>query len=686
MMSGPERGPDNSMAGHHHRFQKRHANESESEQRHTCSTGSHLVHQQRKQSIHSPPLPPSANNNNNGLEQFVNSLVSRKSFLGHISIEPLAFMVMLAFYIEFPAIQDLIYTKICLEVIASHPNLTLAVRVTDGAGLSAPQLGDDTLTRANTSGGLSASFSADGRIQQQATSTTPLSISQLTVPHAPSYQDEHRHTHLLCDRLNKTAVPRHIRQEVLDSDSLFWLKYQIVTCSLSALASPYWGGLSDRIGRLVPMNAPIIASILCNSISLVFGLLISLDSQALFHINWLYVGAVVVGLSGGQPVLIMNAFSFVSDNTTTDERSKRATVLESVVFAGHSLGFFLSKLIMELGLAAPQRPWLNRHFVAFGACATLNLLSVLYTATRLRHHKFHRFLNNFEREQQETAIMSSDQVGGSAAALDGGARGGVNNNNTCELATGERLRELTSSTPDDPDGPIARADKANWSFRDSMITFRYYRETYTIATKRRDTRSILLLLLLSGFISALSLATLMSLLFIYVKMDPFNWSTSQYSQWNLISCVARGATLILLTLVMRFVPSWNLPDPIVAGVGFLSKGAGLLMVGLAQSSSMLNWSLLAFAFSEYSTPPVKSLLSKLVVREELGKVYSCLGALQSFCFILGNVAFYVTFTSYMQQDFFRLAFLVVAGIEFGAVILVLVIYTAIRRQIPQILL
>lgn len=608
-------------------------------------------------------------------DRFVQSLAAPKAFLGHITIEPLAFIAMLALYIEFPAIQDLIYTKICLEVVAKHPNLT-TINIESNhrptRSLDSPATSSDKIVffASNNTFNLNQQLPSNGRIQQQ--TTIPRTITPIT---PSAFKSDHgSRDHFLCDRLNKTAVPLEIRQEILDIDSLFWLKYQIIICSLCALSSPYWGGVSDKIGRLVPLNVSIAASTISNLISLIFGLLISLDSHSLFHVNWLYSGAILIGLSGGQSVLIMNVFSFISDNTTTEERTKRVTVLESVIYLSHSAGFFLNQLIMSLGLTSPERIWLNRHFVAFSACVLLNIICVLISLFKLRHHKFHRFLNNFEREQQEAAIIGDTVLSdydGSFARHRGKHE---------QTSNSERLRELTSSTPDDLDGSSGQLAKS-MTIWDALTSFKYYKQTYSAAMKPRDSRSIILLLLLSGFISALSLATLMSLLFIYLKMDPFNWTTSKYSMWNAITSISKGIALVALTLSMKFVAGWNVPDPLVAAIGFLSKGAGLVMIGVANSSAIINWSLLVFVLSEYSMPPIRSLLSKLVIKEELGKVYSCLGSLQNICFIFGNVAFYIAFTSFQRKDLFRLSFMVVAAIEFSALIIMLIIYTSLRRRV-----
>jgi len=616
--------------------------------------------------------------------QFISSLSRPKRCFNFITIEPLAFFAILALYIEFPSIQDLIYTKICLQVIAQHQNVTPtslnSTSLVHHSTLSSlPKeafidLDMNSASNSSTNQTSETRLSGDGRVQQPL--GQPLT-SNIRIPYT-SYENQVSRDHFLCDRLNKTAIPRHLSQLIAEGNSLFWLRYQITICLLCAISSPYWGGMSDRIGRLIPLNVPIVMAAISNSISLVFGLLISMNSHLLFQVEWLYLGAILIGISGGQAVVIVSSFSFISDNTSSESRSKRVAVLESVIYLSHSVGFYITKHIMSLGLASPEQPWLNRHFVAFALCVSLNVICVLYSILGLRHQKFHRFLNNFEREQQEAFAgdVVSPVAGGSLGRLDGRSVGGSNTS----VAGPDRARELTSSTPDDLDGPIVRSDKS-WTDWGVILTLKYYKQTYETATKFRESRASILLLLLCGFVSALSLTSLMSLLFIYLHMEPFYWTTSQYSSWNSITSITRGISLVGLTLCMKFMKSWSVPDPLVAAVGFASKGIGLSMIATAKSSALINWALLAFAFSEFSMPPIRSLLSKLVIKEEVGKIYSCLAAIQSVCFLFGNVIFYFAYTSLKLQDFFRLSFLVVAGLQFSAVIIMLLIYTDLRRKV-----
>lgn len=628
-----------------------------------------IEHRPARRKSLAPDLPPDDERS----VQFVKALTSRGGLLGSISVEPVAFLAILALYIEFPSIQDLIYTRICLNIVSDRP---------------VPQFNNSTIEFANTTSHDSYNSSSTAALssrQTQATNFTSNPISPPIIDLSSSSDMSHSESdRLMCDRRNKSAVSPTIAQEIASHNALFWLKYQLLICLLCTLASPYWGGISDRIGRIIPLNVPIIAAVLSNLISLTLGLSICLDFYHFLPVEVLFIGAVITGLSGGQAVIIVSAFSFIGDNTSVSSRSKRVTVLEAVIYLSHSVGFYLTQHIMTLNLAqlihgSSIAWWLNRHFVAFALCILLNLLSVLYSSCKLRHHKFHRLMNNFEREQQDqiTNGISQQQFTGSAITIVDNAS--VNRSTNTLHTSQDRPRELTVSTPDDLDGPVARSDKrwsADWSL---LLTFRYYRETMRTAVRAREARSIILLLLLCGLISTLSLVSLMSLLYIYLRNEPFGWTTSRYSWWNSITSITRGVALVLLSLCMKFVQNWNVPDPLVAAVGFACKGAGLLMIGLAQTSTILDWSLLPFVLSEFTMPPIRSLLSKLVTGDELGKIYSCLGALQNICFLMGNIIFYMSVSIIGVHNFY-LCFIVVAVCQFVAVIIMFYVYANLQTR------
>lgn len=593
----------------------------------------------------------------------IRSLSTRRGIFSHVTVEPATFCAVLALFIELPSVQDLIYTKICLENTANqtsqHPYHHSSLANNLNPATTPIRLNDYANSTNNY-------LPSNGRIQGDSNVIETIEVI--------THRDD-PYGLLLCDRINKTRLAPQTRQSIENHYQKFWLTYQLIICLMCAFTAPYWGGISDRIGRLIPLNIPLLMASVSSGFYLCCGILASLGMESFYSVKWLYLCAILVGLSGGQAVVIVNSFGFVSDNSSLESRSKRIVILETVQNVGHSIGFMLAKYIMRMSLDINTNlpKWLNRHAIAFITCMLLNLSGILYSVIFLRHLKFHRFLNNFEQEQQETTAGN-----GYALKLDSVILQRSNNDASGVHQSTPRLYPVNSSSQANLDDALA--NDSDHKCLSVFWTLGYYKQTYTTLTKPREFRSIILLLLLCGFISSTSLALLISLLYIYLRANPFNMSTSDYSSWNMWTSINQGIALILLSLCMKFVRSWDVPDPLVASLGFLSKSLGLLMIGLAESSGVITWASLAFILSEFSMPPIRSLLSKLVVQDELGKVYSSLSALLSLCFVFTNIAFYLAFNTIEHRQFYRLSFLVVSGLQFGAFATMLYIYTRLRRK------
>lgn len=630
---------------------------------------------------------------------FINSLTARRRFFRSISIEPMVFLAVLALYIEFPAMQDMIYTKICMQVVYSKQinsngvsvpsfNSTNELFPANATMISSIRPSTTTTLAPELNGTYQLVFSSkiiDSEHPPIVVTLKPLKANQTSASFASN-----GNLKKICDRYAGTSIDASLLQMITDQHSIFWLRYQMIICLLCMVTVPHWGGLSDRIGRIVPLTVPIIAALVSNLLSIAVASLMQLNLQHLISVDWLYVGAVLNGLSGGQMVFIVNSFSFISDNSSGDSRSTKITILEAIVFISHSIGFYISKLVMSMGLNYEIAPRLSRHISAFVLCKTLNVASIVYSILFLRNYKSHRLLNNFEREQQERMACSATHLTSTTTLTNSVAGSSIASLNDLNpgLAVIERRREVTASSPDDIGRDGRYVDGVSPTKMRIFFTFDYYKQTFETLVQHRASRSAVLLLIGCGFISSLFLTVQISLQFTYLKMEPFNWNTSEYSLWNSISSITRGASLIFLSCCMRFVKSWNFPDTLVSAAGFMSKGIGLLMIALAQTSDIIYWSLLALLISDFSIPPLRSLLSKLVLREEVGKIFSCLAAAQSICFALSNLGLYLVYQSgdlathsSTTKSFYRLAFMIVAISQFAATAALLIIHKNVSKRI-----
>lgn len=612
-------------------------------------------------------IPPRRLPQLNDQSTFVRSLTTTRSSIPYVTIEPVTFLSVLALFIEFPSLQDLLYTKICLQYFPEPDS-------------------DDIKMNPSINYTSISAFTRQSRHQLNTNDSTNYQL----LMYNNARNDDNYETLVsrirICDQSDKTSLNQNIRIQIEIEQQTCWLIFQITIGFLCALTAPFWGGVSDKIGRLLPLNLAILSAILANGVYLIAGVLICIDKHELFPMGCFYITAVLIGLSGGQAVVLVNSFGFISDITSNESRSKRIVVLETIQNIAHTCGWLLSRIVTTLPIFIKKGSssfYKNRHIEAFSLSMTLNILAILYSIISLRHHKFHRFLNNFEREQQAAATQNSpiDTISESITRTHDVNSEQTTNSRVFRVSYhGEaRMRSLQSNGQNDLDSSLEALEPHRPCWK-SVWTFEHYRQTFVTLTKSRDSRCTILLLILCGFISYTYLTITLSLLYIYLTASPFKFETASYSIWNMINSILQGATLIGLSISMKLIKRWDLPDPLIGSLGFLSKALGLLAIGLAKTDKMIYWISLILIFSELTMPPIRSLLSKLVVKDEIGKVFACLSALTSICIVSSNVIFYVAWKSLRQENFYRLIFIGVASLHFGCFVIMLYIHNQLRNR------
>lgn len=321
---------------------------------------------------------------------------------------------------------------------------------------------------------------------------------------------------------------------------------------------------------------------------------------------WLvYLGAMLNGLSGGVASVIAACFGYISDISDLQERTKRITILEGMFFVGGFCGFNLGGFLLKYSVGQ------DFHFV-FVLCAAFHVLILLYikfvvSETRGRHAIRHSADTDADLRSQtdERSIFSIDHV-------------------TDMLRTIFKHRDLPG------------------------------------------VRARILLLLLCSIISSCATNVQTALTFTFVRKQ-LSWDSSQYSLYSGLNFLISGMSLI--TVVPIVVNYWKgFPDAAIAAVGFLSKGAGLALLGTATSTTVMFLCVAIFSFSEYTMPPIRSLISKTVGPDEKGKAFAFIGAVQNIVTFIGGIVFSSIFASSINW-FPGLAFELVAALQLIAVLL-----------------
>jgi len=184
----------------------------------------------------------------------------------------------------------------------------------------------------------------------------------------------------------------------------------------------------------------------------------------------------------------------------------------------------------------------------------------------------------------------------------------------------------------------------NPSFRDSRPSCRQlfschsFVSSVKIFSKARTNfrRRNIILLIISAFMIMTVTTGEMDVSFLYTKDDPLNWTYDKYSYYFGFKYGLGALVLILLSPIAR---RFNLQEFSICCFGLIFKAAGLVLHGLANTTLEMFIVAPLSMFNTFCIPSVRSLLSKQVDSNELGKLFAVVASIENICTLLGSVIF-----------------------------------------------
>lgn len=331
----------------------------------------------------------------------------------------------------------------------------------------------------------------------------------------------------------------------------------------------------------------------------------------LLHKEWclilVYLAAFFNGISGGTSTIFSSCFGYMSDITKSENRTQRLTLLEASIFIGGFLGYNSAGILMQY--------FLRKHYeYAFIANLFLHVVIILYVKYALKE-------------------------------------------------TRGRFRTFDDFT--------ARTDEFETSrlAMRSLFSLDHVKSMFNTIFKKRETRASILFLCFCSICSFYAMSVQLTLTFAFVRNRPISWTSSIYSYYSGFSFMAGGlCLLIILPIIYHRKP--NTPDKVIAGLGFASKGLGLLNLGFAKTSEQVFVGIALFAFAEYTMPAVRSMLSKAITVDERGKAFSFLGFLSNISSFTGSLLFPSIYTMSLNT-FPGLVFEIAAATQFLALLILI---------------
>lgn len=166
--------------------------------------------------------------------------------------------------------------------------------------------------------------------------------------------------------------------------------------------------------------------------------------------------------------------------------------------------------------------------------------------------------------------------------------------------------------------------------------------------RRREQRSIILLILGTFIFVSYWNTALTTTLFVFTKNLPLNWPSWKYSYYSSAKFALCGTFLLLLPLVQYLLANRlhrrPLSDGIIITMGLISRGLSIILIGLATNTTLMIIALAVIVLAEYPIPAIRSLISKIVEPNEKAQVFAFMSTLQSICFFTGGMMFPAFYT------------------------------------------
>ncbi|XP_059841602.1 lysosomal proton-coupled steroid conjugate and bile acid symporter SLC46A3 isoform X1 [Hypanus sabinus] len=154
--------------------------------------------------------------------------------------------------------------------------------------------------------------------------------------------------------------------------SYVMLLYTAVLTFLSIPTSILLGAWSDHGGRKLGMILPSVGSLIGGIILIV---MVCVKEMSVY---WCVLASAMIAIFGNYPVIFLSVFSYISDTTTVENRTKFISIVEAMVYIGGTVGFLLSGWLL-------QRFTLIYVFGVYCGCQVLTICYVLLWLKESNH-------------------------------------------------------------------------------------------------------------------------------------------------------------------------------------------------------------------------------------------------------------------------------------------------------------
>ncbi|XP_060575526.1 LOW QUALITY PROTEIN: tetracycline resistance protein, class G-like [Ruditapes philippinarum] len=165
------------------------------------------------------------------------------------------------------------------------------------------------------------------------------------------------------------------------------------------------------------------------------------------------------------------------------------------------------------------------------------------------------------------------------------------------------------------------------------------RESLSVLGRKRTNhgRKLILILFMISLLNQTCKVGETDITLLFVTHSPLSWPKSLYGYLLSVDYAVMGVCLIVVLPILSNI--LNMPDGAIVIVGLLCKIIRLFWAGFIQESWMVYVSVIIGSFAGMITSAIRSLMSKSVEENEMGKVFSLLASAETASKLLGTVIF-----------------------------------------------
>ncbi|KAL8610821.1 hypothetical protein ACOMHN_056676 [Nucella lapillus] len=366
--------------------------------------------------------------------------------------------------------------------------------------------------------------------------------------------------------------------------------HRLLTSVPAIVLGLFCGAWSDTRGRKLPAMVPSAGS--CLAVVLYLFSMQAHDTKVAF----LLAGASIQGIFGKSQLILMALNSYVLDTCDNEDRTKRLGRLLGSTFLGIFLGSFLSSILQEMyGLSVT--------LVVVSVCHALCMLVTLFGVTE---QVCSEVLTTVPGYKQLSSDLSDDidSKDGEEEGR-GGDRGG-----------GGRMPEEAA-----------------------LLSWEGLKRSLIVVVRKRDgqRRAIIVLTLISIAFNHILKIGDQDVTVLFVQRPPLSWHASFYGNLLAVDYGVMGFALIFILPILTNVLSISDTSIVLIAIAF--KLVRAVWAGFCTSTWMMFASVACGALGGLINPGLRSILSKTVSGEEVGKLFSIQAAVETLSKLVGSGVF-----------------------------------------------